>query len=762
MPPLKDSDVTWDSGGGAGGGGGTGGIVWDNEPHPDAVKEAKKNPGGFFSNLLVGLESAPSDFADIATTMVDRVMGLPVDSKAYQTVKRGAAESVSEKIGSVTGVKPSKVGENSYLDKFARNLGEAAPFFGGVRGVRGAITALGAVGGQTAAEEAAPNSPALQTIGALAGGLATHGVTKLPSMARRMFSDIPTEDRAAQHVTGVAANAGRTPADIRQFGEDAGDKPVIGAEALGRQGITQTRALGLRPGTTGDKLEGLLDERTGGTGERVLSDAEQATGVDPHAVLGDIEEVVKQGHKAAKPLYDVADEGHSVAPLEKAFEQENTRLGRVAKEADQAVADAETKMTLAHAKLDMAGDNVYAQNSARAAVKKAEKGLEQAQQAQTEAGAAKDETLERLRQAQSDRENGVKGGMWSPYLQRLLQNKNIKKGLARGFSIENDKADARNEPFNPRDLAITGTDAEGMPIVKGVPTMRVLDMGKRGLDALIQEHVDPTTKRLNTRDPQVKALLELKDSYVQELDRLNPDYGKARAVAGDYLGVETAFHDAKKMFGNPKVTNAQFQRYLGKLGETERRAAKGGAVRYLFDQAEAGKLTGKMFNKPILRKKLEGLVDDPDKTATFLMRMNLESSMAKSGARMHPGMNSTTFESAEAASTMDRLGSTMSALKAGHSLITGHPFRAAKEAYMAAQKAGAFARAPGMGVETRNAVGDMMMLPPKDLAHVLERYSASQNAAKLARPKLQKGGLLPALAPQMQQMTQSQLPGDNQ
>src|SRR5262249_27751628 len=64
-----------------------------------------------------------------------------------------------------------------------------------------------------------------------------------------------------------------------------------------------------------------------------------------------------------------------------------------------------------------------------------------------------------------------------------------------------------------------------------VPNMRVLDMGKRGLDAMISAERDPVTGRLSARG---RSLVILRKGYVDELDALDTTgaYKKARETWG--------------------------------------------------------------------------------------------------------------------------------------------------------------------------------------------------------------------------------------
>lgn len=735
------------------------GLVNDVTSLPGTVMNAAND---LFPGLQL-MEAAP-------TVISHAITKKPLtDIEAQMLVHPGQTmtQQLNKGVEGATGFNPDKVKTNTVGDMFWNFMGGAAPFMlnpeGGLPGMaKNIATNLGVVAGQTGAQAAFPKSQVASTVGGLLSGLATGKLTQAPATISRYRAGVNPEDAAHAYVSDVAESAGATPASIAQAGVDAQGKPIIGAEAIGRPGITATRALGLRQGTTGDALNAQLKERALGTGDRIKADFEEATGVNPDAALGDIKGMVKNGQASVRPLYEKAYEGKSTAPLEHAFTEQFDTDSRAVKDAQTAMNDASNQMTLAEAKIDAAGDNVYLLRSARDQRAAAEAQMERAQTQLSQAETSRDANLDRLRQAQADRANGVKGGIWSPYLQRLMNNPNIRKGMARGYAIERDIADAANTPFSPTDLAITGEDASGAPIVRGVPNMKVLDMGKRGLDAIISDYADPATGRLNMRDPRVKPLLDLRTSYLNEIDRLNPDFKAARAAAGDYLSAENAFQRAQTMFKSQKVSGKQFQDFLDGLNTTDRKAAVGGVANHLFDLAEKGKLKGSDFSMPQLQKKLTGIVDDPAKVSSLLQKMNTEAEMAKTGQRMSPGLNSTTFESEAAASDQDKFHAASLGMRAMWNLMHGRLIRAGELGLSAAARAGyGFSKSPGMPIPIRNAAGKLFMMPPNELAASLARYQASKQAALLARPKFPTRGLLPAINPAITQGS-SYLSGGNQ
>ncbi len=727
---------------------------------PDAFLGSPKDEkrGGFLRNMIVGAEQIPGN---LLRTVETALPGLSTMMDAASIGKSALAgkkpsevelpsqtmdrDPIANAMGKVTGASPDNTTQKTFTDKAGRLMGGTLPLSVGGGGMMATARNLTVGAGlslmQAGAEQVAPNSPGIQTVAGVVGALLTHKALNAPGAVKRMMTPATAEEAGTNYVLDVADSSGKTPADIKGF--NTAGKPYTGAEAVGRQGITATRALALRPGTTGDLLGPMLDERLEGQGPRILSDFAEATGVDPAAAHGDMRSLVASGRQGAAPLYKKAFSGEGTGAFEGPLTQAIDEHGANVNQAKQAVADAEMQMTMAERKLHDAGDNVYGVNSANQAKAAAQKQLDQAN-AQLESATQEHEaTSGLLKQAQADNAAGVKGGVWSPRLQQLMGDKDIKAGINAGLAIQRREALAAGEKFNPKDYAITGVDAEGNDIVSGVPNMRLLDAGKRGLDQILSKRAEANHGIL-PKDEDTQSFLKLKDAYVGELDNLNSDYKAARSSASDYLSAQDKFNRAQKMFFNPTTTSKQFQEFLGGLGDTDRKAAVGGVANSLFQMADKGQLRGAQFSKPMLMKKLRGIVNDPEKSVNLLLKMQAEADMAKSGARMHPGVNSTTFESEQAAGNQDLAGAGINAGKALYYGAKGNLVSGAANAWQALQRYKAYARQSALSPEARNEAGRLMMMNPEELGNHLEQYQAAHANALKRSPRIRPLSLLPA------------------
>lgn len=108
-------------------------------------------------------------------------------------------------------------------------------------------------------------------------------------------------------------------------------------------------------------------------------------------------------------------------------------------------------------------------------------------------------------------------GVWSPQLQRFLDDPALKSGLAKGFELERLDALAEGRPFDPHTMGVD-LDAQGNIKLVKAPNMRVLDMGKRGLDAMIADERDPLTGRLSARG---FSLEQVRRAYLNKIESLD-------------------------------------------------------------------------------------------------------------------------------------------------------------------------------------------------------------------------------------------------
>lgn len=565
-------------------------------------------------------------------------------------------------------------------------------------------------------------------------GAATGGV-----MGAVVGSSAPTlepELKGQAYVRSTLEKSGKTAEDLQRAADEADDKPITTAEAIGPQGQTNLMALGRREGETAGSLQEKMNQRAQERSDRVFDDMAQSAGIHPAAAKGDIADYVAAGQERVKPLYEAAFERGSLGPLEPKYEAQFNQVSRAYNEAKQAVSNAQAELEKAAHKTTLT-DNVYAQSAARQDVTAAQANVAQANKAFAEAEANKTKVLDGLRQAQGDNARGAPGAMWSPRIQQFLDEPVLKAGLARGLKIQRLNALEKGEEFRPSDYGVveTGKGPDGEPTYsivtseegRPIPTLRTLDAGKRGLDAILEDHRNPTTRILNLRDPMVKAINGVRMSYISAIDQVAPpEYQAARAIAGDYLSAESAFQSGQKAILNKNLTETDFNKMVARMTPQEVESLKGGIANKLFDMSQNGTLRPKQFLTPRVRAKLS-IALGPNQAESFIKNLEREAEMRAFETRAVPSAGSQTAPLSQAMKEQETFGSSPLASDVEDAMLSGHGprgvgVRFAKN-WLTRNAQGALDRLRTRGLDTgaRNEAGRILLMSPKESASLLKR-----------------------------------------
>ncbi len=327
-------------------------------------------------------------------------------------------------------------------------------------------------------------------------------------------------------------------------------------------------------------------------------------------------------------------------------------------------------------------------------------------------------------------------------LQQFLRDPVFQSGLSRGQEIARLESLAKGEPFNGAEYASLSStptqevpsalvDSTGQPLgiasIPGkVPTvsMRAADAAKRGLDDLLESYRDPTSGRL-ALDQRGRALNDVRNSFVDYLDRANPDYAAARAAwAGPSSSLDALAMGRKALSNDAEVTAAN----VARMSPSDRQFFLSGVTRALQDKIagaqDGADATRKVFGNDLIRNKLAAAFDDPQAFDQFRQQMENEAQFAATKNEVLRG-SQTARRLAGQADQGDIYGP---ALTAGAHLMNGKLAPAAANAataagnfltqapgprQLAAQSrllftqdpdafAAAFARKSGMGARLRN------------------------------------------------------------
>lgn len=128
---------------------------------------------------------------------------------------------------------------------------------------------------------------------------------------------------------------------------------------------------------------------------------------------------------------------------------------------------------------------------------------------------------------------GKPAGMTEP-MQHILNDPDAPGWLAAGLKIqerENRTRLARGEPTVPTSDPAIHYDENGNPRIVGVPNMRSLDAVKRGMDEVINAARSDVTGQVKWTE-DLRALDQMRSTWVKLLDENNPEYAAARAAWG--------------------------------------------------------------------------------------------------------------------------------------------------------------------------------------------------------------------------------------
>jgi hypothetical protein len=413
------------------------------------------------------------------------------------------------------------------------------------------------------------------------------------------------------------------------------DKPITLADVGGENLQALIGRIQRSPGESRQLITKFLNDRDLEAGLRLDKDVSDAFGSgSAHDTMKALGEARSQ---AAKPLFEEAYQGGSIAPLEHQFSRAFKEAGAAEKVIQRDLQSARNRVTAAAARQNQAGDNVYAvsganqdMRAAQAEVKALEAKLQQAQQ-------AKQSILDVLRQAQEDATSHAPGAIWSPRIQEFLNNPRIQQGIKRGLRIERDNALAEGREMKPSEYSIVGTDAEGEPIVGKVPTMRLLAVAKEGLDRMLEESgfTNPETGQLNKEGI---AIDKMRRSFLEELDKLNPKYKSAREAWSGPTQSRLALRQGVEF---NKMTPEQLRDIVKDMNPNDLEFFRLGAAatlrKWVAETGAQGDEARKIAGNQYMRNKLRQFFPSDDAYNKFVDSVGLESVMFRTNRRLTGG-----------------------------------------------------------------------------------------------------------------------------
>jgi len=298
------------------------------------------------------------------------------------------------------------------------------------------------------------------------------------------------------------------------------------------------------PGASRSIIKGSFKDRIAGATTRLAASIKK--NFDAPDTRREVHEALTASQReSSAPAYKKAFKPGSIAPLKTQFEKSFNEVSRARKEAQKLLNQAKQAVTSAAAKVSRAGNDVYSNSAALRELRDAHANAEDAHAKIQSLDQEHGNIVTLLKSAQQAEINGERGGVWSPHISRMLKNPRLQEGIRRGMRIQQDEADAQNIPFDPTEYAVK-YDAKGEPIIFKTPNMRLLDAGKRGIDSMLEDYRDSVTGRLNLNE-EGRAIDQLRRAWINELDRINPDYEYARAAYAGPAASKAAMIQGQKI-----------------------------------------------------------------------------------------------------------------------------------------------------------------------------------------------------------------------
>lgn len=326
----------------------------------------------------------------------------------------------------------------------------------------------------------------------------------------------------------------------------------------------------------------------------------------------------------------------------------------------------------------------------------------------------------------------------SPAIDRILETPAGRRamGAARNLMQNDQSLMGVRDPDLLEQAIEGGTDIPWKGGVASGLKLRSLDYVKRALD----DQINAAFRAGNRTEGGI--LSGLKARLVTALDeadvtaRAGPNstkpggglYLQARNAAGDYLRAKDAFAFGQKPL-NGIVSEADFADFIKRASAspTTLEALRGGVLNSINASARRGSLRPQQFLTPRVCAKLVMLFG-PEKSNALISNLETEAGVSATGSRIKPGAGSPTAEILNAGSEQDQFSNAMTAMDAargaGHAMHGNIPGMI-MSGLRVADRLGAFARTPGMSLPVRDAVGSMLLLPPKELATRLKAFQGA-------------------------------------
>lgn len=479
-------------------------------------------------------------------------------------------------------------------------------------------------------------------LGGAAGAVTTAaqelGLPPLINWLTGVHGEAAIQDRAVQTVLKRIQNdqkgGGASFQDMLDLANATPEKPLVLADVADANAKGLLGKIARTPGEAKQQIATFMRDRDLDAGTRVTGDINKEFGSDP-AYFAD-QALAKARSQAAKPLFDKARAGGSIAPLETQFR--NT-INAATKAESDAASDAtrlQSELTSEMAKTPTGPEGIKDSTRIRELSAARDKAIADHATSTNAKGVA----LKKFSEVQADIAAGTKGAVWSPRLQEFLDHPDVQQGIKRGWKIERNDALAEGRPIVDSEYAITGYDEAGDPIVGKVPTMKLLMVAKEGIDAMLEDTSMRT--QFGELNKMGVSIDKVRHELVSELDRLNPDYKPARESWSGHTDSRIALKDGQKVFSTePEKIKYLFENEFTDSEKEFYRLGAANVMRKMVSQTgRAGDETRRLIGSDYAKRQLRSLFGSDKEFDDFFKSLNAEHMMFDTWSKTYGGSNS--------------------------------------------------------------------------------------------------------------------------
>lgn len=273
--------------------------------------------------------------------------------------------------------------------------------------------------------------------------------------------------------------------------------------------------------------------------------------------------------------------------------------------------------------------------------------------------------------------------VWSPRLEEFLSDPALKTGMQRGYEIERLQSLARGEPLTATQMGVD-IGVDGSTKIMGKPNVRILDMAKQGMDAMIADERNEITGRLSARGV---ALDQMRQAYVKAIDEADKTgaYKKARETWAGYSASLDALKQGRTVFGASPEENAAA---VAKMSPGDREFYRMGVADLLKERLSKGGFTGdeskQLVKNPWMRDQLRPAFKDKADFDAFVDAVTTERKMFDTKV----GTLGNSATAGRVAEDVSETGSMGKLAQFGAQLASGHPIKAISGMWKAYQDLG--------------------------------------------------------------------------